>query len=70
MLPNHIIEFYIYCDYTKKLNNVFFAYYYYDNCKFTPDKYGRYNIVFSKLDKMTPQTKAKIEVSNPNYFNE
>jgi len=68
VLPNYIIEFYIYCDYAKKLNNLLYAYYYWNNNKFVPDKYGRYNIVFSKLDKLTPQTKEKIDTSNPIYF--
>ena len=45
-----------------------FAYYYEKNRKLMPDKYGRYDLIFRKLDKFKTQDKAKIDKPNPYYW--
>lgn len=69
VMPGHITEFYIQYDKAKKINNLVYAYCYYGNKKFMPDKYGRYNMIYEKLDKFKTQDKAKIDIPNPNYYN-
>lgn len=68
MLTGHIIEFYVYYDRAKRLSNLIYAYYYEKNKKFVPDKYGRYVIVFKKLNSIKPQNRAKIDMPNPELW--
>lgn len=68
VMPGYITEFKIHYDRAKRLSNLVYAYHYFENEKFVPDKYGRYATVFSKLDKMQSQDKAKIDVPNPDYL--
>ena len=70
VMPGYIIEFKIYYDRAKRLKSLVFAYYYCDNVKFRPDRYGRYAAIFNKLDKMKPQEQARIDVPNPDYLKE
>ena len=67
VMPGYIVEFKVHYDRAKRLSSLIYAYHYYDNVKFKPDYYGRYATVFEKLDSMKPQTKALIDVPNPNY---
>lgn len=66
--PGYITEFYIYYDRAKKYQNLVYAYYYCDNQKLMPDPYGRFNIIFRKLNKIKPQIKAKIDVPDPDFY--
>ena len=59
IMPGYIIEFYLYYDRSSESDNYIHAYYYHDNKKFIPDKYGRFTKVFRMLDKMTAQTRVK-----------
>lgn len=70
VMPGYITEFYIYYDRALKTKNLIYAYYYEENKKFKPDKYGRFYTVFNKLDNFKTQTKAKIDVPNPYYWND
>lgn len=63
-----VTEFYIYYDRAKRWNNFVYAYYYEKNRKLMPDARGKYNMIFRKLIKFKTQTKAKIDVPNPDYY--
>ena len=68
VMPGYITEFYIMYDRAKKYENLVYAYYYEKNRKLIPDPYGRFNIIFRKLDKFKTQDKAKIDEPNPRYW--
>lgn len=61
IMPGYITEFHIYYDRGERWNNFVYAYYYEGNKKLTPDPYGRFNIIFRKLDKFKNQDKAKVD---------
>ena len=69
IMPGYITEFYIYYDRAERLNNFVYAYYYENNKKLMPDSYGRFNIIFRKLDKFKTQDKPKIDKRKPYYWN-
>ena len=70
VMPGYITEFYIYYDRAERLSNFVYAYYYESNRKLMPDPYGRFNIIFRKLDKFKTQDKAKFDTRKIYYFKE